>query len=407
MTRKNNTIIPHDEYAHRRDELRQRLGNEVAILFAGEHDLDSHEPFHPHPHFTYFTGVTNEPGAILLIDPTNPVEDRREMLFLRPINPEAEKWTGYRPEIGQPLRRETGFKNVYRLNQFGRFLNAAVKRSKHLACLHPLAQYNRPVSPDLVVFNKVAERIPGVQIEDHTNIPVELRATKSDNEIAMIENAIDITRQGLEAAIQSIKPGMNEFDVQEMIEHTYRTNGSRGPAFPTVAGSGFNTTVLHYRDNNKQIEDGDLILIDTGATFGEYGADITRTVPANGRFTDRQREIYNIVLRAEEATIDACTPGVRLAELDRIARSIIKEAGYGDAFIHSIGHHLGVETHDPAPDAPLAAGNVITIEPGIYLPGENIGVRIEDDVLITAAGCRNLSESIPKQPDEIEKSMNV
>ena len=398
--------IPIEEYAQRRSKLRQRLEHEIAVIFAGEHDLDSHIPFHANSHFTYYTGVTDEPGAILLIDPTNPVEHRRDMLFLRPTNPETEKWTGYREQIGTTLRDRTGFKSIFRLNQFGRFLNSAVKRSKRLACLHPLAPYDQPVSPDLAVFKKVAERMPGVQIEDRTDVPIEMRAIKSENEIAMIQQAVDITRTAFQSVMRSIQPGMSEFDVQETIEHAYRINDSRGPAFPTVAGSGFNTTVLHYRDNNKEIEREDLILIDSGASFGEYGADITRTIPADGRFSERQREIYDIVLRAEEAAIEATRPGMRLADLDRIARSIIADAGLGDAFIHSIGHNLGIDTHDPNPDAPLHEGQVITIEPGIYLPDESIGVRIEDDVVVTRDGCRVLSDGIPKHAGEIERIMN-
>jgi Xaa-Pro aminopeptidase len=184
-------------------------------------------------------------------------------------------------------------------------------------------------------------------------------------------------------------------------------SGGRGSAFPTIVGSGLNSTVLHYKDNNQELVSGDLVCIDSGAFFAGYGADISRTVPVSGKFTKRQKEIYEIVLAAEEAAIRSVKPGVTFSELDAIARKIITKAGYGDYFIHSIGHHLGLETHDDCgPVSPLKKGSVITIEPGIYLPDEAIGVRIEDDILVTAKGRKNLSKSIPKTVSEIEKAMS-
>lgn len=397
--------IPTDEFTARRDALRAKLGSSVGLIFAGDYDSHADAPFRPHPHFEYLTGVTDEPGAVLMLDPVSPVERRREMLFLRPLNPEVEKWDGYRLEIGSVLRKRTGFDAIYRLGHLPQFLGDAARRSKSLACLHPLSRYDQPVSPDLAVFHKVCERVPGVAIDDRSELLASMRAVKSNAEVAMIQRAIDITARGFEAMLQSVRPGMNEFDVQEVIEHAYRTNGARSLAFPAIVGSGVNSTVLHYRANNKTIEEGDLICIDSGAAYGGYHADITRTVPASGRFTKRQREVYEVVLRAEEAAIKAVKAGVRLAEIDAVARAIITKAGFGDAFIHSIGHHLGIETHDASPDEPLKAGAVITIEPGIYLPDEKIGIRIEDDVLVTRTGAKNLSKDIPKSVADIERIM--
>jgi Xaa-Pro aminopeptidase len=218
----------------------------------------------------------------------------------------------------------------------------------------------------------------------------------------MIERAIEITRLGYLAAAKQMKPGRTEFDVQEALEHAYRGNGSRGPAYGTIAGAGINSTVLHYRANDAVLEKGDLVCIDSGASFGGYGADITRTYPAGGAFSPRQREIYDVVLQAELAAIRAVKAGATFAAIDEAARRVIGKAGYADAFIHGIGHHLGLETHDVTPPGPLPEGAVITIEPGIYLPDEKIGVRIEDDVVVTKTGCRNLSRRIPKEASEIE-----
>jgi Xaa-Pro aminopeptidase len=220
-----------------------------------------------------------------------------------------------------------------------------------------------------------------------------------------MKHAIEITAGGFAAAMKTARPELNEAEVQAALEHAYRAQGSPGPAFGTIVGSGINSTVLHYRANRKIIEDGDLICIDSGAAWGGYGADVTRTIPASGRFTPRQKEIYDIVLRALDAAIKAVKPGVTIAQVDRVAREVIRKAGYADYFIHSIGHHLGLETHDVTPDGPLKEGNVITVEPGIYLPEESLGVRIEDDIEVTKDGRRNLSKAIPRTVSEVEKAV--
>lgn len=397
--------IPLNEFASRRTKLLAALKAGVALVFAGSHDPDSDTPFRPDAHFEYLTGIVDEPGAVLLLDPANPVEDRRSMLLLAPLNPEREKWDGYRLQISRALRERTGLQAIFRTEMLPRLLNAAAVRRKRLACLHPPAQYDQPISPDLALFTKVAQRLCGIVIEDRTDTLAKMRAVKSRNEIAMIQRAIDITAGGFEAMMRSIRPGMNEFDVQEIVEHGYRTHGSRGAAFPTIAGSGVNSTVLHYCANDQPLRKGDLICVDSGASFGGYGADITRTVPVSGRFTKRQREVYEITLKAQRAAIQAIRPGVMFAKIDDAARGVIDKAGLGDFFIHGIGHHLGLQTHDISPDAALRQGAVVTIEPGIYIPAEKIGIRIEDDILVSRTGAKNLSAKIPKTVAAIEKLM--
>ncbi len=399
--------LPLSEFIDRRRRLRRSLKSAVGLLFAGQQDSHDDAPYRPHPHFEYLTGVTSEPGAVLLIDPTHPIKVRREILFLQPLNPEVEKWDGYRLEISAALRDKTGFASVFRLDKLPMFLHDAARRTKRLACLHPLALYTQPVSPDLEIFRKIAERIPGVSIEDHSDLLPAMRSIKSKREIAMMQRAVDITAEGFAAAMRSAKPGMNEFELQAIIEHAYRMQGARATAFGTIVGSGINSTVLHYRANNKIIGEGDLICIDSGAKWAGYSADVTRTIPANGKFTKRQRELYDLVLRAEMTAIKAARPGARLSDLDAAARAVIASAGLGDYFIHSIGHHLGLETHDCTPlgNQPLQAGSVITIEPGVYIPEEEIGIRIEDTVLITQAGNKVLSAAIPKKADDIERIM--
>jgi Xaa-Pro aminopeptidase len=233
-----------------------------------------------------------------------------------------------------------------------------------------------------------------------------MRSVKSLAERDCMKEAVRISALGYDEVLKTMKPGMNEFQIQEALEHAYRANGSRGPAYNTIAGAGFNGTVLHYGANDQVMKDGDLIVIDSGADYRGYAADVTRTYPVNGRFSKRQKEIYSIVLKALEASIKKVKAGCTFQQIDKASRDIIKKAGYGDYFIHGIGHHLGVEVHDITPEGPLKEGAVITIEPGIYIPEENLGVRIEDDIVVTRTGCINLSKSIPKTVAAIEKAMS-
>ncbi len=397
--------IPQSEFSQRRRRLLKTLRDSIGVVFAGEGDHHLDSAYRPHAHFEYLTGIADEPGAILLLDPTNPVEARRSMVFLKPIDPEVDQWNGLRLPVGQALRERLGIQTVYRTTHFPRYLAEASRRAKRFACLHPLAMHTAPVSPDLDLFRKVVERTPGSVIVDQSQALPDMRSVKSKTELGMIQRAVDITTIGFKAALQFIRPGISEFDVQESIEHTYRTHGARRLAFGTIAGSGLNSTVLHYRANSRQLLAGDLLCLDSGAAFGSYSADITRTIPVSGKFTKRQRELYDIVLQANLAAVKASRPGATLMEVDAVARKVIRKAGYGDAFIHSIGHHLGIETHDASPDAPLREGAVITIEPGIYLPGEQIGIRIEDDVVVRKSGAKVLSSAIPRTADEIERAM--
>ncbi len=398
--------IPLSEYAERRSRLLGSLEDSVGIVLAGKGSGSLHDSFRPHAHFEYLTGIVDEPAAVLLLDPGHPEADRRAILFLEPRDPEMERWDGYRDSIGAPLKARVGIESVFRTPFLPRFLQAAARRQRSLACLHPLSTHTQPISPDYEILRKVSDRIPGVVIQDRSELLARMRAVKSKNEIACLAHAVEITAKGYEDALAMLRPGVTEFEVEEALHHGYRSNGSRGPAYGTIVGSGKNGTVLHYRANSAPIEAGDLVVIDSAAIYGEgeggYGADITRTFPASGRFTDRQREIYEIVLAAQEASIAASKPGVTFDEIDRAARSIIADAGFGDAYYHGIGHHLGLETHDVTPMGPVEENAVLTIEPGIYLPDEGFGVRIEDDVRVTARGGEVLGPRIPKTVEEIE-----
>ncbi len=397
--------IPQSEYRARRGRVRRGLKDAAGLVFAGD-ARDEDASWRPHPHFEYLTGVADEPGSILLLDGTHPVESRRDVLFLRPLDPEKEQWDGLRDHITASLRERTGFQTVYRTGMLGRVLAIVSERVRQLATLHPTVEFDQPLPPDLDIWRKVAKRAPGLEVVNRSSLIGSLRAVKSTAEVAMIKEAIKYTSGGFEDAIRSIEPGTNESIVQSTLEHGYAVRGSDGLGFDSIVGSGINTTVLHYGANDQKIEDGELVLIDSGARCGGYGADISRTVPVSGVFSQRQREIYEVVLQAEEAAIRAVKPGATFAVIDAAARKVITEAGFGDAFIHGIGHHLGLETHDSCGNDPLKSGAVITIEPGIYLPDERIGVRIEDDILVTPKGRRNLSAAIPRKVADIENLMS-
>ena len=398
--------IPLQGYANRRAHVLKSLKDSVALVFAGDMDASLHGEFRAHPHFQYLTGIVDEPGAVLLFDPLNPVEARRTILFLKPLNPELEKWDGFREEISSKLKAKYGVGTIMRTTAFARFLLEATKRAKRFALLHPIAAHTAPVSPDLDVFRKSGERIPGSSFVDHTQLLAVMRAAKDTHELALMQQAADITAKGYDAVLGGLKPGITEFDVQELAEHGYRANGSRKPAYHTIAGGAFNATVLHYHGNREPLRDGEVILLDSGAEYMGYACDVTRTFPVGGKFTARQREIYEIVLEAQLAAIAATKAGTTFAAIDKAARDVITKAGYGDAFFHGCGHHLGLEVHDITPEGPIPENAVITIEPGIYLPDEKFGVRIEDDILVTKkAGGVNMTAAIAKTVAEIEKAM--
>jgi Xaa-Pro aminopeptidase len=390
--------IPQAEYLKRRQALLKSLNGAIALVSSGDGGPGAYKA---DPNFVYLTGMENEPGAFVLFDGTNPQPQRTMALFLKPLNAEAERWDGYRAAIDSKLKQQSGFDSVYRTNMLPGMVTAALRRQKQAACLMPFAVYPAAVSADLAIFQQVAQRIPGVKIDDHTGLLTSMRATKSNAELAMIERAVAITEMAYRQAIPHLRPGLNEGQLQLALETVYKQQGG-GIAYGTIVGGGMGGTVLHYIANNLPLADGDLVVIDSAASFGGYAADVTRTYPVNGKFTDEQREVYEVVLAAELAAIKATKPGVRLHDIDAAARNVIDKAGFGDAFIHSIGHPLGLTVHDVVPDHPLKAGTVITVEPGIYLPDRKLGVRIEDDLVLTAKGNRNLTERIPKTVKDVE-----
>jgi len=237
---------------------------------------------------------------------------------------------------------------------------------------------------------------------------------KDEEELARLRRAAELSALGAAEGMRSAGPGLGEADVQAVIEAEFQAGGAPETSFPSIVASGSNALELHYNDNVSTLVDGELLLTDVGAEYAGYAGDVTRTYPINGTFTDRQRDLYELVLSTQEAAIDSVRPGVTIEDLNRIAREHMADNS-GDLcgeetcevfFVHGLSHHLGLDVHDPGlPNLPLAPGMVLTVEPGIYIPDEGIGIRIEDDVLVTANGREVLSTAAPKSVSAVEAEM--
>ncbi len=395
--------IPREVYQRRREKVLDAIGHGVALVGAGESSGSLTGFWDPDWNFYYLTGIEDEPGAMLLLEGG---EQRDTSLFLRPLDPEIEAWDGLRHTISKQLRDQMGLEKIHRLSALGGLLNQAARRTRKLVCLLPFTTYNKPVSADLAIFKQVADHIPGTKIEDMTDLLPGMRCKKDDYELGLMREAIRITIEAMKEAAPEIKPGLREYELQEALEHGYKTRHARRTAFCTIIGSGINSTVLHYRSNNESMRDGDVVVVDTGASFMKYSADITRSFPVNGRFSDEQAKVYDLVLDVQKKMIQRVKPGMTLEALNKISKEMMEATGYGDYYIHGIGHYLGGEVHDVGSRLrPLEEGCVITIEPGIYIPEKKLGVRIEDDVLVTEKGCEVLSAAMPKERAEVQAMM--
>lgn len=248
--------------------------------------------------------------------------------------------------------------------------------------------------------------LPVLDVRSAGALTAELREVKSPSEIARIRAAVESTALGMVDAIRAAEPGMLEMHVAALVEVRCRLASCARQAYPSIVGSGPNSCVLHYSANTRALADGDLVVMDIGGEFEGYASDVTRTFPANGRFTAEQAAIYDAVLEAQEAGIAAVRPGVTMKQVHAAAAAVLKARGLVQYFPHGTSHSVGLDVHDPfRSDAPLRAGSVLTVEPGVYIPGKALGVRIEDTVLVTESGCEILSAGVPKTREAIEKLM--
>ncbi|MHB1193029.1 MAG: aminopeptidase P N-terminal domain-containing protein [Longimicrobiales bacterium] len=429
-------LLPPEFHRARRDAVRSALPpGSVAVVLGGAEAggaLDDVKEYIQDPYLYYLTGSL-EPGSALLLAPDG-VDlqggKAREILFVPPRDHDTEIWLGRRfgPERAQ---RELG-------------VEAALPNTRFRDLVEPiLAQPGRkvfllPFPPAVPPKTALAEQIGAVAEAAQVNagafddvtlgaILDGLREVKTPEEIALLQRAVDITGAALREAIGSMEPGWAEYDIEAVLEYTFRRMGSERPGFPSIVGSGENSVLLHYDTNRRVTRSGDLVVMDIGASYREYTADVTRTVPVDGRFTKEQRAIYEIVLEAQEAAIAAVRAGASFGAPGEAAGRVMARglaklglirgpedyAGLRRFFPHGTSHYLGLQVHDVGSYRALRAGAVVTIEPGIYIPPSDdidprwwdLGVRIEDDVLVTDGKPVVLSAGIPKDPDELEALM--
>lgn len=394
----------------RRARLAARIGpGVIAIPAAGPRDLEAivlqDNDFRQDDYFFYLTGLES-PNAWVIISAgsSGPTETH---LVLPRRNLLREQWTGRKLGPGPEAAGLTGVASVLPLEALDSLMAAVLHRSG--ASLHtvlgPLTEGNGRIRQWMDGGAKLADIRPVLD---------SMRVVKDAAELVRLRRAIDITVLGHRAAMQAAEPNMFEYQLEAVIEYTFRRHGADRVGFPSIVGSGPNNTTLHYDVNRRRIEAGELVVIDVGAEYGQYTADVTRTIPISGRFGPRQRAIYNLVLGAQQAAIDSVRPGRTLGELNRIARNYIDDhsgelcgrQSCNRFFLHGLSHHLGMRVHDVGDTTmPLRPGMVFTIEPGLYLAEENLGVRIEDDILVTETGAEVLSAGAPRTVEEIEALM--
>jgi len=384
-------------FKQRRQHLLDSLKEGTAILYSRGEETDM--GYRSDGDFWYLTGL-DEPGAILMLSST---AEWKEILFLPPRDIEAEKWTGWRPDITDSLAEAWGFDKIARTGYyFDYYLTNNIRESPILHLISALASPNDPIPPDMELYDKITDRVPGVSIKNSSRYLENMRVIKSPDEVEAVRLAIDITHHGLSELFAAMKPGVTEFYLDGVLEASFKRQGARFAAFDNIIAAGTNAAVLHYQRLSDTLRDGELLLIDVGAECQHYVADISRTIPINGTFTAEQAHLYDLVYEAQQAAIAAVKPGVSFNDLDDAAKAVIRKAGYTNYVQHSVSHQLGVEVHDRNNNQPLEAGMIITIEPGIYLYEKGIGIRIEDDLLVTKTGCEILSSSIPGSRSEIE-----
>ena len=389
----------------------------LVIVYAGtpvHANEDDYYNFEVNSQFFYLTGLERE-GMILLMSKINGTKS--ETLFIEESDPLVERWTGKMP-TKEEVKATSGADHVAYLPAFDSMLARTMTRSR-------IAQVYMDVfsgGEDIPDYNhrkalEFHEKYPAVTLKDLRETVIPLREEKDEDEIGCIRQAIDITREGLEFVLKNLKPGKMEYEVQADFEYKCKSLGTRKFSFPTIAGSGINGCMMHYGTNDHTAADGKLILLDLGAKYGNYCSDITRTYPVNGTYTERQRAYYELVLKANREVAKAARPGITLKDLNDLTKQILGEGlvamgkissveEVGKYYMHSVSHAIGIDCHDcNFTGDVLQPGWIISDEPGLYIDEEEIGIRIEDDLLITADGCEVLSQAILRDPDEIEAFM--
>ncbi len=430
-----------EEFRRRREAFLQQIGGGVAVLVAAPELVKSRDTevmYRQNSDFFYLTGFL-EPGAVAVLTPHDP--EHRFTLFVRPRDPERETWAGRRAGV-EGARERFGADAAYPAEELDERLRALLEPAD--ALWYAVRADGGPMDARMLTllagFRGTRPRVGKGpwDLRDPGQLLDRMRMIKEPGELALMREAADLAVRGHLAAMRAGRPGVGEWEIQALLDQTFRAHSANsGTSFPAIVGSGANGTVLHYVTNERRIEDGDLVLVDAGAEVGFYCSDITRVFPASGRFTQPQRTVYDVVLRALEAAIAEIRPGAPATGVHEAARrelvqgmidlkllegepeKLIEDEAFKRFFMHNTSHWLGLDVHDVGPyrepdgePVVLRPGMVLTVEPGLYIPEDaegvpeelrGIGIRLEDDVLVTEDGHENLTRAVPVDPDEVER----
>ncbi|HHT50279.1 MAG TPA: aminopeptidase P family protein [Eubacteriaceae bacterium] len=393
-------------------------GDSILILFSGSpihRSADGNYPFLVNRNFYYLTGLEEEDIILIIRKGQDKIE---EELFINQADPLLEKW------VGKKYTREEA-RNISGISKIGwresfqqRLINILNEYDyKNIYLDLGIMDWNIQDHKALGFSQGIIQRFPYLGIKNAYPILRDLRTIKRPEEIVKIKKAIEITSKGIESILREIKAGLKEYQLEAVFNFTIKFEGARDNAFDPIVASGENATILHYVENQEVVKEGDLVLFDIGADYEHYCGDISRTFPVSRKFSPRQKILYNIVLKAQEEVIKAIKPGLHFSKLNEIAKNslaegcmeigLIKEKEeLSNYYYHGVSHYLGLDTHDIGNrNRVLEPGMVITVEPGLYIEEESIGIRIEDDILVTENGCDILSKDIPKTIEEIERIM--
>ncbi len=406
-------------FIENRKKIAEKLTDKsILILFSGtlkQKTADGVYPFTPNRNFYYLTGIDQENSILVMRKDKDEIQTT---VFIKSGDPKKEKWLGHFLTKDE-AKTQSGIDSIGENNDFQPWVSMWMFKHVYSEIFLDLERrsWDEDWNPAIKYSEEFRRRYPDIKINNLFSEISGCRAIKSDLEISKLKEAIRLTDDGLKCVLENARPGMMEYQLDAHFQFSLRYNGVKDLAFPTICASGGNATVLHYETNQCEIGENDLVLIDCGAQFEYYNADISRTIPASGKFSERQKVLYNLVLEVEKTVINAVKPGLTLKYLNDLCREelsrrcidigLIKSINeLAEYFYHTVSHFLGLDGHDPLDTTTeFKPGMVITVEPGLYIEKEKIGIRIEDDILVTENGFENLSKSIPKEISDIEKLM--
>lgn len=407
--------------ARREAVLEKMVPGSIAILYSGIEvhvSADEYANFQANRNFFYLTGLRREQMALVL---DKAVEPARITLFIEEADPNMERWYGRKVTV-EEAKEISGIEDIQFISELDNAIGLKLTREDVEQVYFDTYRHSLEDMPDynVVKANKFRAEYPGIPVRNLFPLVAAERMWKDADEIRLTREAVKLTKEALENVMKNLKPGMKEYQAQADFEYSIFRNGAECPAFPTIAGSGINGTMLHYDTNRDTCQDGSLLLLDLGARVDGYNSDITRTYPVNGKFSERQKQVYDLVLAANRKVAETAKPGMTLKELNEVCKGVLakglielglieREEEVSKYYMHSVSHHLGIDVHDVnvAANAKLRPGAIITDEPGLYIDQWEIGIRIEDDLLITESGAEVLSEDIIRTTEEIEAFMNA